>query len=97
MNEEKLTPEEREKALESIAKVIHRYRLETPAVFFLEMHRPLFSLAGTASHMITPMIGAFLGMDKTERYASMLSDRSTFDDLINKLDAQENGASDQPD
>ena len=35
-----LTPEDKE-FLEKIAKKIHRYGLVTPAVFFLEMTKPL--------------------------------------------------------
>jgi len=84
---ETLTPEERDRALEEIAQRIRRYGLETPALFFLEMHRPLAGLAGMASFMVTPLFGAFLGLNRVERYASLIGDPDALDDLIARLDA----------
>ena len=86
MNEETLTPEERERALGMIAGHIQRYRLETPAILFLEINRPLAGLAGLAAHGVTPLFGAFTGLDTAERYASLLGDREALDSLINRLE-----------
>jgi hypothetical protein len=86
MNETPLTTEERDRALEAIASKIHQYRLETPAIFFLEMNRPLAGIVGLAAHAVTPLFGAFTGMDTAERYASLLGDKEAIEALVNRLD-----------
>jgi hypothetical protein len=86
MIEEPLTTEERDRALDVIASRIHKYRLETPAILFLEMNRPLASITGLAAHVVTPLFGAFTGLDTAERYASLLGDKEAFDALVNRLD-----------
>lgn len=83
---EPLTAEERDRALSEIVARLERYGLETPALFFLEMHRPLAGLAGLASFMATPLFGAFFGLDRVEKYAAMISDPDALDDLAERLD-----------
>lgn len=85
MNEETLTPEDREKAIEAIVSRIRQYGLQTPAIFFLEMHRPLAGIAGLAAHAISPLFGAFLGMDMADRYVSMIDDRDTLNEIVSRL------------
>jgi hypothetical protein len=84
---EPLSPEERERALDEIAARVRRYGLETPALFVLEMHRPLAGIAGMASFMVTPLFGAFLGLDRVEKYAAMIGDPDALDALAQRLDA----------
>lgn len=96
MNEEALTPEERERALNLVADRIHRYRLETPAILFLEVNRPLAGLAGIAVHGVTPLFGAFTGLDTAERYASLLGDREALDSLISRLEESRDSRSARP-
>ena len=96
MTEESLTPEDRERALGIIADRIHRYRLETPAILFLEINRPLAGLAGLAAHGVTPLFGAFMGLDTAERYASLLGDREALDSLIDRLGESRDSRSARP-
>lgn len=86
MTETPLTPEERQAALDFVTARVHKYGLEMPAILFLEINRPLAGLAGQAAYLFTPLFGAFLGLDKVERYASLIGDRSALDELINRLD-----------
>lgn len=90
MNEIPLTNEERDRALDAIAARIHKYRLETPAILFLEINRPLAGITGLASHAVTPLFGAFTGLDNAERYADLLSDREALDALVDRLDNARN-------
>jgi hypothetical protein len=83
---EPLTPEERERAMDEIVSRIRRYGLETPALFFLEMNRPLAGIAGLASFMATPLFGAFLGLNRVEKYAAMIADPDALDALARRLD-----------
>lgn len=86
MNETPLTTEERNRALDLITARIHKYRLETPAIFFIEINRPLAGIAGLAAHAVTPLFGAFTGLDTAERYASLLGDRDALEALVERLD-----------
>ncbi|HEY3265863.1 MAG TPA: hypothetical protein VGM37_02965 [Armatimonadota bacterium] len=86
MTDRPLTPEERDQALEAIAERIHRFRLETPAIFFLEMNRPLAGIAGLAVHAVTPLFGAFTGLDTAERYAALVGEPEALDGLVDRLD-----------
>ncbi len=81
-----LDPRERARALDAIASRVHRYRLETPAAMLLEASRPFAGLAGMASFVVSPLFGAFLGLDRVERYSTLLADRSAFDELIERLE-----------
>ncbi|HEY3412249.1 MAG TPA: hypothetical protein VGM51_04220 [Armatimonadota bacterium] len=97
MKEETLSPEERERALGIIAERIRRYHLETPAILFLEINRPLADMAGLAAHSVTPLFGAFTGLDTAERYASLLGDKAALDSLINRLEESRDSRSARPD
>jgi hypothetical protein len=88
VTEPTLTPEERDRALDAIAGKVRQYRLETPAAWFLELHRPLASFAGLAAHAVTPLFGAFFGLDNAEKYASLLGDREGIDELLERLDGR---------
>ena len=87
MTEARLTIEERQRALEAIAGKVRQYHLETPAAFFLEIHRPLAGFAGLAAHAVTPLFGAFFGLDNAEKYANLLGDGESIDALLERLHA----------
>lgn len=87
MIEPRLTREERLRALDAIASRIRRYHLETPAAFLLEIHRPIAGFAGLAAHAVTPLFGAFYGLENAEKYASLLGDGESIDALIERLHA----------
>lgn len=85
MTETRLTVEERRQALDAIAAGIRRYHLETPASFFLEIHRPLAGFVGLAAHAVTPLFGAFYGLENAEKYAALLGDGESIDALLERL------------
>jgi nitrogen-specific signal transduction histidine kinase len=90
MNETPLTIQERQAALDYVAARIRRYGLELPATLFLEINRPLAGIAGQAAYVFTPLFGAFLGLDKVERYATLIGDRTALDELIDRLEEPRN-------
>lgn len=82
---------ERARTLEAIAARIRRYRLEIPAILILEATRPLAGLVGMATFVVSPLFGAFLGLNRVERYSALLTDRGAYDELIARLEESASG------
>lgn len=85
MGEERLTEMERE-VLERLAKFIAERRLEAPALFFLEMHRPLANLGGHALLMASPFLGPIIGMPVVEAFYRALSKPGGLDYLMERIE-----------
>lgn len=81
------TPEQADQLIEKAAKLVQRYGMEVPAVFFLEMSKPVSFVAGSAVHMATPLVGTFLrDEDVVTDLANILSDRQLLEKLICRIE-----------
>jgi len=78
--------EQQERFLESIARRIHAYGLETPAVLFLEMHKPLAFIGSQAFLVASPVFAPFIGMDRVEAFAELMSEPDHVERLIQRLE-----------
>jgi len=78
---------EREKVLEGVVTRIAKYRLQTPAVLLLEMHKPLRSLAWQATHFVSPLLAPILGVSRMEDLAWLFSSPDNLERLIAKIEA----------
>jgi len=75
---------ERHKGLiEEIAQRIEDWGLAVPAVFFLELIKPLSFISGQVLHLAQPLLG-----DCAREYALLLEDRSNIDLILAQLDRQ---------
>jgi hypothetical protein len=81
-----LTSERRDELLGDLARKVVRRRLQTPAIFFLEMNKPLTSLASTAITFSQPTLGAFFGFQRMAEWAALLSDRENVERLIQRIE-----------
>lgn len=82
------TPELADELIERVAKFVQRYGVEVPAVFFLELSKPVSFVAGSAVHMATPFLGTFFGSDDTfTDFANVMSDRKLLERLICRIEA----------
>lgn len=86
MWEKPLNDEEKQKLLERVAKEISKRRLETPAILFLEMHKPLANVAGHAAIAFSPFLMPFLGFKTVDEYSQFFADRENIEALITKLE-----------
>ncbi|MDO8587418.1 MAG: hypothetical protein Q7T82_10290 [Armatimonadota bacterium] len=84
--EQELPPEEIDSIIESIAADIVRRRLETPAVLFLETHKPLSFVASQALVVSAPLLGSLFGIDKVSRYSGLLRSRDSIERLIRRIE-----------
>ncbi|GAB4459969.1 MAG: hypothetical protein OHK0029_23260 [Armatimonadaceae bacterium] len=83
---EPLTPQERHHLLDSVAEAIRQRGLQTPALFFIEMHRPLGFLAAQGLIVLTPMLAPLLGLDRVQKLGRLLSDPEAVEELVRLLE-----------
>jgi hypothetical protein len=69
-----------------VAEQVVKRGLETPAVFFIEMNRPLSFIGGQGLIFIAPMLGVFFNQNTVEEFAKMLEDRKNVDRLTDRIE-----------
>lgn len=84
--QEELTIEQETALIEKLAKAIHKRKLETPAILFFEMHKPIASLAGQTMVVFSPFIIPFVGFDSANDYSRFFAKRSSIERLIRRLE-----------
>lgn len=75
----------RDEIIEAIAKRIEQFGMLVPAIFFLEMNKPLSYIGGQAMHFFAPIVGVFF--NTFEDYAYFFDDRKNIELLIQKLES----------
>ncbi|HAI20596.1 MAG TPA: hypothetical protein DCM14_01630 [Clostridiales bacterium UBA8153] len=84
MTKDPLTPERRDEICQAIAERVAHFGMITPAIIFLEMHRPISFLGSQAMHFFSPIVGVFFS--SFEEYAFFFEDRGNIDRLVQKLE-----------
>ncbi len=88
-----LSIEEQDKLfLEKIAKKIHDSGFVTPAVFFLEMTKPLSLLGSHALVFLGPIMNAFIQSENYYRTVQVFEESENIEILLNMIEALENTA-----
>ena len=81
-----LSPEDRDKLIDELARKIVERGLETPAILFLEMHKPVAFLAGQSLLVASPFLAPIFGMEGVQRYSSLLSSQENVEFLIRRIE-----------
>src|SRR5215813_7998348 len=81
-----LTPEERDAIIHRIADGIVRRRMETPAILFLEIHRPLSFIASQSLIATSPFVAPFIGIENVQIASQLLADRENVERLISRIE-----------
>lgn len=71
--------------MEKLAAAVKARRLESPAVLFLELNRPIGFLMGQATLFARPFLSFFLPPGEVEAAAEVLADRDAFEQLLDRL------------
>lgn len=85
---EPLSPEERERLLNTVAAAVQRRGLQTPAVFALEMHRPLGFIASQSLIALTPFLAPVIGLEPMQRLGRLLAEPAAVDALIARIEGR---------
>ena len=80
-----LTPEDRQ-FLEKIARKIHQHGLVTPAVFFLEMSKPLSLLGSHFLVFFGPIINAFIRSENYYRTVQVFEEQKNVELLLRMIE-----------
>jgi hypothetical protein len=82
----RLGVDRRDQLVENLARRLDDWRLTTPAIAFLETHRPLSFLASQSLLALQPLLMLFLGDVSVEEYATLLEDPSSVQRVICRLE-----------
>ena len=81
-----LTDEQRDAMIDSMADMIIGKRLETPAVLFLDMHKPLSWITGQSLLVGAPLLGLAFGVQPVVDFSKLLMERGNIDKLIGRIE-----------
>jgi hypothetical protein len=81
---EPIDQKRRDQILDAIAKRVEQFGMLVPAIFFLEMNKPISYISGQAMHFFAPIVGVFF--ETFEDYAYFLDERTNVELLIQKLE-----------
>ncbi len=84
--DEPLPAVERDALLGAAADAILRRGLAVPAVFALEMNRPLSFLASQSLIGLAPLLAPVLGIERMQRLARLLAEPGSVAELIRRLE-----------
>lgn len=77
-----------EELLEKLSQRVSLMRLEAPAIFFLELYKPLMGLFGATALLAEPLLYALAGQKKTENLRQFLESRENLECLIARIESK---------
>lgn len=81
-----LSEEERDRLIESLVQKIQRYRMESAAIFFLEMHKPLTYVASQSMLLGSGFLAPLFGPENVQKYSKMFEKRENVELLIRRIE-----------
>ena len=95
-----LSDDERDRVIEKVAVGVVKRGMETPAILFLEMHKPVSFFASQGLVILSPFTAPFIGLDNVQVASKLLEKRENVELLIRRIedlsverDAEEKAAS----
>jgi len=79
-----MTEERRNQLIDNICQKVIQYGMSTPAIFFLEMNKPLSYIGSQAMHFFSPIVSVLF--TSFEEYAYFFEDRQNVERLIVRLE-----------
>lgn len=73
---------------EQVANAVVRRGLQVPAIFFLELHKPLTRLGHTSVLFCAPLLQFILGRIRVEKLLELLSCPQNVEQLISTIEKQ---------
>jgi hypothetical protein len=81
-----LSEAERDRLIESVVQKVHRYKMESAMIFFLEMHKPLAYVASQSILLGSGFLAPFFGPENVQKYAKLLESRDNVELLIRRIE-----------
>ncbi|MGQ9698550.1 MAG: hypothetical protein ACUVRO_11230 [Armatimonadota bacterium] len=86
MDHSPLLPDSPEALIDVVARKVVQRRLEVPAVFFLEMNKPLSFIMGQSLLVAMPFLAPILGIQRVQQLSQLLQERENVDRLIERIE-----------
>ncbi len=83
---EPLSDEEIQKLIEDVSSAVVKRKLETPAILFLEMNKPLSYIASQGLIVTMPFLGPILGPDRIAKFSRFLQSPDNVERLIQRIE-----------
>jgi hypothetical protein len=87
----KLSGARRDQLIDDLARRLDDWRLTTPAIAFLEVHKPLSFVASQSLLALQPLLTLLLGDVSVGEYATMLEDADSVERMIVRLEELQQG------
>lgn len=84
--EEELSPDDRDKLIDELARKIVGRGMETPAIMFLEMNKPLAFIASQSMLLASPFLAPIFGMEGVQKYSRLFSSPDNIELLIQRIE-----------
>lgn len=83
---DELAPDERDRLIDELAQKIVRRGMETPAIMFLEMHKPVAFLASQTMLVASPLLAPLFGSDGVGKYSQLFGSPENVELLIRRIE-----------
>jgi hypothetical protein len=84
--DEELKEEDRDQLIELLAQKVHKKGLHTPAILFLEMHKPFSFLTGQTLILSSGFLVPLFGVGNIQHYAKLLEARENVERIICRIE-----------
>jgi hypothetical protein len=74
--------------LDTIASYIQNKKLESPVLFFLQMHIPIASLGSSVMCVLLPFLNIFFTREKLKKLQLVLEDKNYLEYFMNKIEGK---------
>ena len=81
-----MTDERRDELIRRFAAWVVKRRLETPAIFMLETHRPLAVVGANAAYFGAPILGPLFGEKVFAEIGTLIEDRANITRLVDEIE-----------
>lgn len=81
-----LTNEERNELIETVAEQVRKRGMTVPAVFFLEMHKPLGYIAGQTLIFGSGFLAPLVGPQNLQKWAKLIENPDDVERLIRRIE-----------
>lgn len=81
-----LSPERKDTLLNNLALKVHGRGMHTPAIIFLEMHKPLAFFASQGLLLASGFLAPLIGPQNLQEYCKLLESRENVENLIMRIE-----------
>lgn len=84
--DEPLSSEERDRLIDELAQKVSNRRMETAAILFLEMNKPISFLASQSMIVASPFIVPLFGIDGVRKCSQLFSSTENVERLVDRIE-----------